>query len=255
MWYAFPVMSEQNQVNFARLYAGFQAPIAALDCGKKCAPYNEYGVPFCCDTTHAVPSAYLAEWDYLQQNTNLWHLWQPADEGEYQLVRAETPENMQLIECLGHTHCQRGFRSLTCRAFPFYPYINSNGEFIGLSYYWDYEDRCWVISNLQVVTPEYVQQFVLTFDRLFAEMPGERESYARHSLVMRRKFARKGRTLPLLHRDGGLYKVSPHHERMRRVHADSLPKFGPYRVAALLPFPDELDEYAGLQRSQNLSES
>lgn len=234
-----PVMSQSN---FARLYAGFQAPIAALDCGKKCAPYNEYGVPFCCDTSHAVPAAYQAEWEYLQKNTNLWHLWQPDDDADFQLVRSDTPENMHLIECLGHTQCQRSFRSLTCRAFPFFPYLNSCHEFIGLSYYWEYEDRCWVISNLRVVTPEYIQQFVTTFDTLFAQQPEERQAYARHSLFMRRRFARQGQAVPLLHREGGVYKVSPHHEGMRRVHAEILPKFGPYQVAARLPFPDELED-------------
>ena len=27
----------------------------------------------------------------------------------------------------------------------------NQGEFVGLTYYWVFEDRCWIISNMQVV--------------------------------------------------------------------------------------------------------
>ena len=43
------------------LYNNFNAPIARLDCGKKCAPHNPNDVPFCCDICHAVPAAYDGE--------------------------------------------------------------------------------------------------------------------------------------------------------------------------------------------------
>jgi len=68
-----------SSANFSDFYSNFDAPITALDCGKKCAPYNEYGVPFCCDIDHAIPTAYLPEWDYLELNTDLWHLWEDDD--------------------------------------------------------------------------------------------------------------------------------------------------------------------------------
>ena len=114
-------MSELNPADFAKIYANFEAPITAFDCGRKCAPYNEYGVPFCCDTDHAIPTAYLLEWVYLEPNTDLWHLWEDDDPDETARLRAETPDGQVLIECLGHQLCQRGFRSITCRAFPFLP--------------------------------------------------------------------------------------------------------------------------------------
>ncbi len=137
---------------FAGLYARFQAPLAALDCGQRCAPYNEGGAPFCCDTRHAVPAAYLAEWSYLQANTDLWHLWEGRTLGETEQLEALAPEGQVLIACLGYQLCQRDFRSLTCRAFPFFPYLTRQGQFIGLSVYWEYEECCWVINNLQVVS-------------------------------------------------------------------------------------------------------
>jgi len=232
-------MSELSSVDFAEIYSNFEAPITALDCGRKCGPYNEYGVPFCCDTDHAIPAAYLSEWAYLEPNTNLWHRWEDDDPDETERLRAETPEGQILIECQGHQLCQRGFRSITCRTFPFFPYITLEREFIGLSYYWEYEDRCWVINNLQVVTPAYVQEFLATFDRLFEHLPEELENFRYHSIIMRRIFGRQKRTIPLLHRDGGVFSFTPKDGSSKPVDPARLPKYGPYEIAALMPFPDE----------------
>jgi hypothetical protein len=227
-------------IDYADLYGRFQAPIAALDCGKRCAPRNERGAPFCCDTRHAIPTAYPAEWAYLEANTDLWYLWESGERSVTTKLRAQAPDGHALIECLGHELCQREFRAVTCRAFPFFPYITREGAFIGLSYYWEYEDRCWVISNLHVVTPEFCAQFVAAYDELFARMPEERENFRHHSIVMRRTFGRRRRAVPLLHRNGGAYKITPHNGRMRRVPVETLPAFGPYKVAEALPFADEL---------------
>lgn len=240
LWYPTQVMLGFHTMNFYEYYSNFETPIEVLDCGKKCAPYNELGVPFCCDTKHMVPTAYHDEWKYLQENTDLWHLWHPKDPLEFQELRDETPDSMELIECLGYQSCQRDFRSLTCRAFPFFPYLNSQSEFIGLSYYWEYEDRCWVINNLQVVTDNFRHQFVKTFDRLFSDLPEERRSYSRFSAHMRRIFSRKHLTIPLLHREGDYYKISPSTEKKRRIHPENFPKFGVYKIATMLPFPDEM---------------
>ncbi|MBN2145816.1 MAG: hypothetical protein JW726_00450 [Anaerolineales bacterium] len=232
-------MSELTPADFPALYAGFDAPISALDCGERCAPYNEQRIPFCCDTRHAIPSAYLAEWDYLQAHTGLWHPWQAPQPRDTARLASQAAPNQVLIECQGHTHCQRSFRSLTCRAFPFFPYLTREGEFIGLSYYWEYEDRCWVISNLQSVSTDYLAQFVHTFDKILSAQPQDRQSYRYHATVTRRVFSRHKRAITLLHRNGNAYKVSPGSGRLRRVAVESLPKFGPYATTAWLTFPDE----------------
>lgn len=230
-----------------RLYASFDAPIAALDCGKKCAPYNEGGKPFCCDICVAIPTLYTAEWQYVRANTDLWFEWKAescgdsSEEAAEEVARLaeETPDSMMLAECLGPSHCQRDFRGLTCRQFPFFPYIDSQGNVLGLSYYWEYEEQCWVISNMAVVTEEYKRQFLETFEYIFAHVPGEFENYQYHSEVMRDAFNEQRRAIPLLHRNGYAYKISTHNERMRRVPVESLTKFGPYKLAAEMPFPDE----------------
>jgi hypothetical protein len=226
-------------IDFPRLHAGFEAPIAALDCGERCAPYNEGGAPFCCDTQHTIPSAYLAEWDYLQVSTDLWHAYLPPTPAEAARLESITPPGQVLIECQGHTRCQRGFRAITCRAFPFFPYLNREGQFLGLAYYYEYEERCWVISHLEAVTPEYIAQFVAAFEALFAVYPDERESFRQESIRMRRVFGRGGRAIPLLHRNGKAYKVTPRNGRLRRVDSAAFPLHGPYLIASQLPFTGE----------------
>ena len=233
-------MELTSKVEFKLLYKSFNYPITDQDCGRKCAPYNEYGHPFCCDASQAVPTVYIEEWKYLQNNTNLWHLWQGKDTNEAVLLRSEVPEGHVLVECLGHHHCQRSYRSITCRAFPFFPYITREGDFIGLSYYSQYEDRCWLISNLHRVSPQYRKEFFTTYQQIFDIYPSERENFRYHSVIHRRIFGKRKMGIPLLHIDGLDYLVTPKNGQLNLVHLDSLPKHGPYEVAAMMPFPDEI---------------
>lgn len=225
--------------DFKQLYANFSAPIAEVDCGFRCSPYNERGIPFCCDIHHAIPTAYHPEWDYLQKNTDLWKEWRSDDAKLAAGLREQTPQGQVLIACRGFQHCQREFRSLTCRAFPFFPYITREGKFIGLAYYWQYEERCWVINHLDVVTPQYLNQFVALYEEILSSMPDEFEAFRSYSITMRRVFGRKHRTISLLHRNGNCYRLSPGSGRMRKVSPGLFHKFGPYLVAETLPFPDE----------------
>ena len=188
-----------------------------------------------------VPTAYNSEWAYLKVNTDLWYLWEGENLDESAELRADTPKGQILIACLGYRFCQREFRSITCRAFPFFPYFNSKKEFIGLTYYWEYEDRCWVISNLQAVRQSYVEAFIETYEILFEGFPEEVTNFDNFSAYMRYVFQGYRRAIPLLNRNGQAYKVSPRGERMRRVQIELLPKFGPYKIAASMPFPDEMN--------------
>ena len=224
--------------DFAHLYQRFDAPVLEFDCGSRCAPYNS-GVPVCCDTCHSVPSAYPAEWEYLQANTGLWHPWQPDDPGEKARLAHEAGPGLILIECLGAAHCEREFRSLVCRAFPFFPYIDSRGAFLGLSIYWEYEDRCWLLSNLARVSPRYRSEFVEAHEQLFRLAPAERGTFQGHADHMRERFAAHGRHIPLLHRDGGDYLIDPLNERLQPAAMAALPKYGPFAIADRLPFPGE----------------
>lgn len=220
-------------IDIRTLYDEFDAPVTDFDCGEKCAPHNPSGKPFCCDICHAVPVAYQPEWVYLQPNTDLWHAWR-GDECGHSLddpeeVRATIPEGMIPLACLGPDRCQRPFRALSCRQFPFFPYIGSDLRFLGLAYEWEFENSCWVISNLAAVTDRYREEFVRTYEALFERWPQEFNSYVALSEDMREVFAGRRRRIPLLHKNGGYYLISPDSERMRRVPPKRLPKFGLYR--------------------------
>ncbi len=217
------------------LYNGFDSPIAKLDCGKKCAPHNPSGKPFCCDICHAVPAAFTSEWMYFRATTDLWHRYR-GDECETSSApagRAVTnlnlPSGMVPLACLGPARCQRDYRALSCRAFPFFPYITSDYRFLGLACEWEFESTCWVISNPNAVTDEYRAEFLRAFDNLLALFDDVFENYAFHSERMRVHYASHRRRFPLLHRNGCGYLVSPISERMQRVEVSSLPRFGFYR--------------------------
>lgn len=220
-------------LDIRRLYDRFDTPVTTLDCGQMCAPHNPSGMPFCCDICHAVPSAYLQEWDFLREQTDMWHEWrgdeclaEPVDPAG---LRAETPEYMLLLACKGPAHCQRSLRAVTCRQFPFFPYISADDRFLGLAYEWIFEPQCWVISHLEMVSAAYRSVFVQTYDAIFALWEEEFDSYALLSEEMRAHFADQKRRIPLLHRDGGCYLLSPASERLRRTDPAALPGFGPYR--------------------------
>jgi hypothetical protein len=222
-------------LNIRSLYDRFNASVTDFDCGTKCAPHNPSGKPFCCDICQAVPAAYHQEWAYLQRNTDLWHIWRgdecTSDPGDPSALLAETPAHMRLLACLGPDRCQRAFRAISCRQFPFFPYVSSDYRLVGLAYEWEFEATCWVISNLNTVTETYRREFIAFYDELFAGWPAEFESYYIRSDEMREAFIERKRRISVLHRNGGYYLLSPLSERMQRVPPERLRRFGPYQQA------------------------
>ena len=85
------------------------------------------------------------------------------------------------------------------------------------------------ISNLGKVTDAYREEFVRTYDHLFALFQDEFDSYAVRSKEMRAYFIAQRRRIQLLHRDGDFRLISPASERIRGVRASHLPRFGVYR--------------------------
>ena len=213
--------------HFEKIYDGFTAPIAGVDCGAKCAPLNG-GVPVCCDTGHAIPIVDKAEWKLLKSRTDLWHGYKP-DSPDGQAVVDEISSACKAIECKGARHCERDNRTIACRAFPFYPYIQSDGTVFGLAYYWTFEDRCWVMSNMGVVEQTYIDEFLASYDYMFKKDPDEYDLFKEQSANQRRVFSRAGRIIPLIGRDGGYYKVEPHDGgRIRPAKLSEFEKHGPY---------------------------
>lgn len=218
--------------NIREIYNGFSAPVTEEDCGLYCAAHNPSRKPFCCDICLAVPAAYHAEWNYLREHTALWHPWRgdecSTEQSDPRSLEEQTPLHMRLLACLGPEQCERDYRSISCRQFPFFPYITSDDRFIGLTYNWDFEDTCWVISHLDLVSPVFRQEFICTYDELLYEVPDDYDSYYYLSEDMRRHFAKIRRRIPLLHRDGGTYLISPKSEKLAKASFSQMRKFGPY---------------------------
>jgi hypothetical protein len=213
--------------DFKAIYDIFNAPVSRFDCGKYCSPLNG-GEPVCCSTDNAVPIVDRAEFALLQSRSDLWHRHRPDDAAGKQLV-ADLHSSCLAVECKGARHCERDNRSLACRSFPFFPYLDRKDAFIGLSIHWTFADRCWVMSNLEIVDAEYRRQFVAAHELLFEKDPGEHQLHREYSATLRRVFSRKKLAIPLIGRDGGLFKILPHGGAMVAATAKSLPKFGPYR--------------------------
>ena len=226
-------VNDRPKLDFRKLYPLFNTPITELDCGQKCAIHNPHSVPFCCDICHASPAAYHSEWEFLKQNTDLWHLWAPSDcdEDRFNQVNPldDLPENMVLLACLGAQHCQRPYRALSCRQFPFFPYVTEDFRFIGLAYEWQFVQECWIISHIELVSSMYRKEFIQTFDEIFNLWPEEMENYSNKSEEMRSAFCVKKRRIPILHRNGKIYLLSPMNERIRIAAFSQFQKFGPYQ--------------------------
>jgi hypothetical protein len=217
---------------YRRVYEKFTAPVSRFDCGRKCAPHNG-GTPVCCDTEHAVPILDKAEFALLTARTDLWRRYKPTDADGRAVVADMHVENCA-AECKGAAFCERENRTMACRAFPFFPYITREREIAGLAYFWTFEDRCWVISHLEVVTPDFVRECLAAFEEIFAEDPLEFDTNRDLSADMRRVFSRWNRVIPLVGRDGGYFVVEPRTHRIRPATRDEFPRHGPYRDETVL---------------------
>ena len=170
--------------DFATLYEGFKAPVSRFDCGRKCAPLNG-GEPVCCSTQNAVPVVHKVEFDLLKTRTDLWSKFKPYDYSTRQIVDELTHDCMA-IECKGARFCERDNRTIACRGFPFYPYLTRQREFVGIGTYWVFEDRCWMMSNLEIVDRKFVEEFIATYEALFIKDHSEFTTYVSRLLRRRR---------------------------------------------------------------------
>ena len=213
--------------DYARVYAAFTAPVSRYDCGRKCAPHNE-GIPVCCTADHAVPIVDKSEYELLKSRTDLWRDYVPKDSAGRKIV-ADMHASCAAGECKGVQFCERDNRSMACRAFPFFPYFTRERKLVGLAYYWDFEDRCWILSNLQVVDRDFVREFVAAYEALFAVDEDEREGMVEHSASMRRVFSRRNLPIPLVGLDGGFLAVEPRTHVLRPARVEEFLRHGPYR--------------------------
>ncbi|MGE0734530.1 MAG: hypothetical protein AB7G15_03750 [Alphaproteobacteria bacterium] len=214
--------------HYGEIYDVFSAAISTRhDCGQFCAPLND-GVPHCCRTDGAIPLADKEEFQFLQTRSDLWHKFKPFDAESRKVVK-DLHSSCVAIECKGVEHCERENRTIACRAFPFFPYITKEKKFVGLSYYWEFEDECWVISNMKIVQQSFLDEFSRGFEKLFLYDFESFDLFRDHSAAMRRVFTRWKRSFPVLGRDGKFFMVRPGDPTLRPVEQGKLRKFGPFR--------------------------
>ena len=224
-----PPASQKSKIkpaDFASLYEGFNAPVSRFDCGRKCAPLND-GEPVCCSTQNAVPVVHKVEWDLLKTRTDLWSKFKPYDYATKKIVEELTPDCMA-IHCKGARHCERDNRTIACRGFPFYPYLTRKKEFVGIGTYWVFEDRCWMMSHLEIVDRKFVEEFIATYEALFVKDKDEFDTYVTFSATARRTFSRWKREIPLLGRKGELLIVTPSTGEIRPGKPKDFPKMEPF---------------------------
>jgi len=213
--------------HYERLYERFQSPVMRFDCGRMCAPLNG-GQPVCCTTDNAVPVVGKSEWKLLKKRTDLWHKYKPTDAAGREIVDS-LDKSCLAIECKGARFCERDNRSLSCRTFPFFPYITKDRDFIGLACYWIFEDRCWVISNLHRVDQNFIDEFVRAYEYVFKKDPEEFDVFRGQSASARRVFSRWGRHIPVIARDGSWLKVLPKGGRVAKAAKRDLGRHAPYK--------------------------
>lgn len=194
--------------HFDHVFKNFESAISEkYDCGRICAPLNG-GEPVCCTADNAIPVVEKSEWKLLKKRTDLWRKYKPVDAASRKIVE-ELADTTCAIECKGAAHCERHNRTMACRAFPFYPYFTKEGELVGLAYYWIFEDRCWVISNLQIVEQTYIDEFLASYKYVFKRDEADEQAMKDQSAAMRRVFSRWNRVIPLIAPDGSFKKVLP----------------------------------------------
>lgn len=197
-----------KEKHFEQIHKKFGSSISEkYDCGRICAPLNG-GEPVCCSTDNAIPVVEKSEWRLLRKKTDLWHRFKPFDADSRKIVE-ELSTSSCAIECKGAALCERQHRTVACRSFPFFPYFNKAQEIVGVSYYWIFEDRCWVISNLKIVEQKFVNELIEAYALTFKHDEDEREAFVDQSVSMRRVFSRWKRPIPVIGLDGKLYKVLP----------------------------------------------
>lgn len=195
--------------DYAQIYDRLQAPISRVyDCGKKCSPFNG-GEPVCCTTTHAIPIVEHSEYRLLKSRTDMWTPFKAKTAGDRAEIADLKGSACRAVECKGAAHCERDNRSMACRSFPFFPYFNPAGEFVGLATYWAFEGQCWVISNLMIVERPFVEEMIIGHEMLFAKDDDWRQTYVEQSATMRRVYSRKGERFAVIGRTAGYFWVLP----------------------------------------------
>jgi hypothetical protein len=171
--------------------------LTAYDCGKLCSPANG-GEPLCCSVENAVPMLYREEFVYLSVRSQLWQRWRPKSAADKKQKRDEETPSIIFCECKGVKHCERENRSICCRTFPLEPYIDSDGDFVGLIFMREFRNSCPLMGRLGDIRQRVVDKHYEFWRLMFEKKIDEWELYKSTSRGWRISASRRKVALPLL---------------------------------------------------------
>ena len=178
----------------------------------------------------------------MKEKTDLWQPWSSSNPIDADLEN-DVQDGQVLLKCLGYQHCQRPFRTLTCRAFPFFPYLDSRGNFLGLVYFQEYRES--VLDNQQSLR-RYPLTIRLNSSRRLSSFLSNTRNLKRVILSIRLisgiENALSGDKIILLDFDRKRILLDPDSEISHQVGYEDLESFGPFSITKDLIFPDENPE-------------
>lgn len=180
-----------TEKEYEEFYKNLDSPVTGFDCGTLCAPGNN-GIPVCCHGEQVVPVLYKSELKFLQQRTDMWTRYKAQTRPEKKL-REDMRKFDTLAHCKGIEHCDRRYRSLVCRTFPFEPYVNQQGEFVGILFNDEYEGSCPLIGKPELIRPKFIRECFRFFQTIISRSKEDAEMYIDVSQTLRRRFAQKKR--------------------------------------------------------------
>ena len=94
-------------------------------------------------------------------------------------------------KCPGPAGCERSKRSFNCRTFPLEPYLDKDGEIVGLAYADARQVDCPLIGKpMKIFNPDYVRNVIKFWEEMFKYYPEEKETYIDESRKRDRRIKR-----------------------------------------------------------------
>lgn len=176
------------------LYKLLDVPMIDFDCGDMCKEDND-GIPQCCDIEMTVPLLYLDEISYLNKNKIFWNKLKIETRVDKELAEG-LDENDVLCICPSPSECERDRRAFVCRTFPFEPYLDDDGNLLGIVYQYSRADRCPLVNKPRsAYNNQYVKNSILFWEEIFKILPMEKDLFMEESKKLRNKFNKNNRKI------------------------------------------------------------
>ena len=177
-----------------RFYRLLSVRMTDFDCGSKCAPEND-GVPYCCDREQVTPVLFSDEYRWHRERGAFWKKMPIKTKKDKKLVEETCTYNVFSV-CPGVKSCRRILRSLSCRMFPFEPFLDEEGAVIGLVYQDGENEHCPLVGKpRRLYNQAYIRNAIRVWQELVDTFQEEKEMYLRESRRRKRLATRTGKSL------------------------------------------------------------